>query len=298
MEFKNLKNYINEKNMSSTFRVLMNKYKKKLKFSRDLNKEIILREIYSKIEKIENEERENDYIISEVRRNAKINQEILYSFGTKALNHLNEVIKVNVTSKMDKNRFLGMSEDKNKYNRKIKVKNIKNQSFNKSKNNSKDKKFILLPIIINRNSKSKKIDENSLVKNEIRQNTSVNINNISKNDIPKNKRKNYVENYNYFGFKKEKSTEINSNSVNDFTPIKNIKENSNDSTILGNASLLTERTTKRIPKIDLEYINYLRTMGNQFAETEKRQEKYFYSNKYGIDAFKLKYNFLKKKFFN
>ena len=39
-------------------------------------------------------------------------------------------------------------------------------------------------------------------------------------------------------------------------------------------------------------------MGNEFIETEKKQEKYFYKNKYGVDAFKLKYNLLKKKFLN
>ena len=113
-ELKNLKKYINFTNSTSTFRNLMHKYKNKLKISRDLNKDIIMNQIYSNIKKIENDERENDYIISEVRRNAQIDKEILYSFGTKALNHLNEVIKVNVTTKVDKNKFLGIAGKKNK----------------------------------------------------------------------------------------------------------------------------------------------------------------------------------------
>ena len=47
-----------------------------------------------------------------------------------------------------------------------------------------------------------------------------------------------------------------------------------------NEPLITERNSKKNPRIDDEYINYLRTMGNQFSETEKKQEKYFHKNKY------------------
>ena len=71
-DVKNLKKYINFHNRSSTFKALMNNYKNKLKLSRDLNKEVILRQIYSKIAQIENNERENDFIISEVKRMLKL----------------------------------------------------------------------------------------------------------------------------------------------------------------------------------------------------------------------------------
>ena len=114
VELKNLKKYINFPNTSSAFKDIMNNYKKKLKYSRDFNKDIILRQIYSKIHQLEKGERENDFIISEVRRNAQINQEILYSFGTKALNHLGEVRKINVSTKIDKSKFLGIDEYKKK----------------------------------------------------------------------------------------------------------------------------------------------------------------------------------------
>ena len=50
--------------------------------------------------------------------------------------------------------------------------------------------------------------------------------------------------------------------------------------------------------IDNDYINYIQDIKNKFLETEKRQERYFGSNKYGYDAFKLKYNYLQKKYFN
>ena len=294
-DVKNLKKYINFHNRSSTFKALMNNYKNKLKLSRDLNKEVILRQIYSKIAQIENNERENDFIINEVKRNAQINQEILYSFGTKSLNHLNEVFKINVNTKMDKNKFFGINNDDDNDK---KFKKLKFQSEQKklTKNNSryKDNKFIILPNIIKKES-SKIFNENDIKQNskEINETNNMNIN------IPKNKRKIDFEKFNYLSFMKEKTSGYKTDAINNLSPIiKKSKENSNDSIITVNYPIYTERSQKKLPKIDNGYINYIRTMGNQFSESEKKQEKYFLNNKYGVEAFKLKYNFLKKKYFN
>lgn len=301
-ELKNLKKYINFTNSTSTFRNLMHKYKNKLKISRDLNKDIIMNQIYSNIKKIENDERENDYIISEVRRNAQIDKEILYSFGTKALNHLNEVIKVNVTTKVDKNKFLGIAGKKNK--KKLKNNREKQLFYNKSKFDykNKDNRFIILPKIIikNKHPKQKYQNEYSIIKNKTEHNLHY-YNNDENNksiSLPKNKRKSFNNNYNFSSFRKGQSTEFNTNSIKELTPIKKRKEKSNDSIILINPPLLTDRNRKESAKIDIDYINYIRTIGNQFSETEKKQERYFYNNKYGVDAFKIRYNYLTKKFFN
>ena len=300
-ELKNLKKYVKIANMTSTFKTLMNQYKTKLKLSRELNKEFILREIYSKIQKIENEERENDFIFSEVKRNAQIDKEILYSFGTKALNHLNEVIKVNVTTKMDKNRFLGIDDYNNEVNKKLKFRSVKNRLFQNSKINhtNKDNKFIKLPRISTKNYESEDLNENSLINNRMKTSATENkiFNNIKKINLPKNFRKSSGKIFNYSSFRKEKNSEMNSSTIKDLTPIKKRKENSNDSIVVVNQPLSTERASNKLHKLDYEYIDYLRNMGNQFSETEKKQENYFYKNKYGVDAFKLKYNYLTKKFF-
>ena len=294
-DVKNLKKYINFHNRSSTFKALMNNYKNKLKLSRDLNKEVILRQIYSKIAQIENNERENDFIINEVKRNAQINQEILYSFGTKSLNHLNEVFKINVNTKMDKNKFFGINNDDDN-NKKFKKLKFQSEQKKLTKNNSryKDNKFIILPNIIKKES-SKIFNENDIKQNskEINEANNMNIN------IPKNKRKIDFEKFNYLSFIKEKTSGYKTDSIKNLSPIiKKSKENSNDSIITVNYPIYTERSQKKLPKIDNGYINYIRTMGNQFSESEKKQEKYFLNNKYGVEAFKLKYNFLKKKYFN
>ena len=300
-ELKNLKKYVKIANMTSTFKTLMNQYKTKLKLSRELNKEFILREIYSKIQKIENEERENDFIFSEVKRNAQIDKEILYSFGTKALNHLNEVIKVNVTTKMDKNRFLGIDDYKNEVNKKLKFRSVKNRLFQNSKINhtNKDNKFIKLPRISTKNYESEDLNENSLINNRMKTSATENkiFNNIKKINLPKNFRKSSGKTFNYSSFRKEKNSEMNSSTIKDLTPIKKRKENSNDSIVVVNQPFSTERASNKLHKLDYDYIDYLRNMGNQFSETEKKQENYFYKNKYGVDAFKLKYNYLTKKFF-
>ena len=296
-DIKNHKKYINFHNRSATFKALMNNYKNKLKLSRDLNKEVILRQIYSKIAQIENNERENDFIISEVKRNAQINQEILYSFGTKALNHLNEVFKVNVTTKMDKSKFFGINEDDNyKKFQKLKYKS-EAKRFIKNSPKYKNKKFIILPNIINQyNTKifyKKDKEQNSQEKSKANNMKNMHI------DIPKKRKKNDFEKSNYLSFRKEKISGYSIDSINNLSPIsKKRKENSNDTMISVNIPLLTERIPKKFPKIEHEYIEYIRTMGDQFSETEKRKEKYFSNNKYGVDAFKIKYNFLKKKYFN
>ena len=300
-ELKNLKKYVKIANMTSTFKTLMNQYKTKLKLSRELNKEFILKEIYSKIQKIENEERENDFIFSEVKRNAQIDKEILYSFGTKALNHLNEVIKVNVTTKMDKNRFLGIDDYKNEVNKKLKFRSVKNRLFQNSKINhtNKDNKFIKLPRISTKNYESEDLNENSLINNRMKTSATENkiFNNIKKINLPKNFRKSSGKTFNYSSFRKEKNSEMNSSTIKDLTPIKKRKENSNDSIVVVNQPLSTDRASNKLHKLDYDYIDYLRNMGNHFQETEKKQENYFYKNKYGVDAFKLKYNYLTKKFF-
>lgn len=94
VEKKNLKAHLNFLNSTTTFRKLINKYYMKKKEPSKHNKKLLLKKIEAKIQELENEEKENDFIINEVRRNAQINKEILYSFGTKALNHIDELKKL------------------------------------------------------------------------------------------------------------------------------------------------------------------------------------------------------------
>ena len=67
------------------------------------------------MQEIERDEQDKDYIISEVRRNVQINKEILYSFGNKALNHIDEFKKINVSTKLDKSFFYEPDKESDLY---------------------------------------------------------------------------------------------------------------------------------------------------------------------------------------
>lgn len=277
-ELKNLKTYLNLPNTTQTFKNILFKYHKRKKGSEKPNKRSLLKKIEAKIQELENDEKESDYILGEVRRNAQINKEILYSFGTKALNHLDKIKNLRITSKIDRSKFF----------------EIDNESVNVRLNES----------------------------NNIRDNKSVNINRNRNRLIllPKiNKTRNYRNYDNSFTINKISEYSMdnksiyqkkNSNSLNLMTPIKK-QSNKNMSLFYVKSSPVTDRDTNETKSkesidknknrrivFDNDYINYIQKMKNKFIETEKRQERYFLNNKYGYDDFKLKYNFLKNKYFN
>ena len=142
-EIKNLKEYINFPNTTSTFKKLIGKYHMKKKDSEKHNRKLLLKKIEAKIQELENDEKENDYIVNEVRRNAQLNKEILYSFGTKALNHIDEIRKLNVTSKIDKSKFFEPEKENNIYQ----VTDFNNKRFKSLNTKYNRNKIINLPKI-------------------------------------------------------------------------------------------------------------------------------------------------------
>ena len=115
LEIKNLREYINYPNTTPTFKKLLNKYHMKKKHLEKHNKQLFLKKIEEKLQELENDEKEQDYIVNEVRRNAQLNKEILYSFGTKALNHIDEIKKLNITTKLNRSKFFEPDKDNNIY---------------------------------------------------------------------------------------------------------------------------------------------------------------------------------------
>jgi len=282
MEIKSLKTYLNFPSTTQTFKNLIYKYHKKKKGTQKLNKKLLLKNIEKKLQELGSDEKENDFIMSEVRRNARINKEILYSFGTKALNHLDQVRKLNVTTKIDRSKFFEPdNESTNSNNINInEYKKMKSSSLN-TKYNHKRRKIINLPKI-NKNKNFKTLD-NSIILNKIsdfsmeNKYEAKNKNNDILNLISPIKKEN-TENLSLFYIKSPLTTERETNELND-------KENIN-----------TFR--KRRVVIDNDYFDYIQKMKTKFLKTEKRQERYFNYNKYGYDDFKLKYNYLKKKYFS
>ena len=286
--------YMNFTNTTATFKKLISKYHKKIKEEQDKNdKNFIQNKIQAKLQEIEREEQDKDYIISEVRRNAQINKEILYSFGNKALNHIDEIKKINVGTKLDKSFFYEPDKEADLYdisqympkNNTIKAKNSHDRIINLPKItrnrrlNFSENKSIHDSISINKRTEysfSKK--NNDSIDSKLKTNN-------KNNDIYQN-----IRNLSPIG-KKEISNNLNISNYK--TPLMTERE-SND--IQSTNRINTFR--KKQPLINLDYINYIQSIKNKFIDTEKKQKKYFDNNKYGYDAYKLKYNYLKKKYFN
>ena len=292
VELKNLKAYIQFPNTTSTFRKIINKYHMKKKNTEKHNKKILLKKIEAKIQELEKDEKESDFIISEVRRNAQINKEMLYSFGTKALNHLDEMKTLNVASKIDRSKFFEIDNEDNLYQ------SIENNKRNKSsKRKYKNDKIIKFPKI---NVKKTKI--NTIENKNIFDNISINTKfeeflDNKKNSRIKNKRINFSLDL------KDKNKDI----INCFTS-RNKKEIPQNISLFSEKSYFTTEKDENDSKIntfrkrniiiDNDYINYIQDIKNQFIITEKKQERYFDRYKYGYDNFKLKYKFLQNKYFN
>ena len=294
VRFKTLNSYINFTNTTSTFKNLINKYRKKIKEEHAKNdKNFIQKKIHAKLQEIERDEQDKDYIISEVRRNAQINREILYTFGNKALNHIDEIKKINISSKLDKSYFYEPDKDSDLNN----ISQYMSKNYTIKTRNARDR-IISLPKI----TKNRRLNYSE--------------NKTFHDSIPINKRTEY-------SFSKKNNDSIDSkfktnNKKNDiYQNIRNLspigkKEISNNLNIsYFKTPLITDRgsddkkSTNRVntfrkkqPLINNDYINYIQSIKNKFLDTEKKQKRYFQNNKYGYDEYKLKYNYLKKKYFN
>ena len=276
-EIKNLKTFLNFPNTTQTFKNILYKYHKRKKGNTKSDRRLLLKKVEAKIQELENDEKENDFIISEVRRNALINKEILYSYGTKALNHLDKIQNLRITTKIDRSKFFEIDNE----NVNTGLNDSKTIRDNKSVGVKRNRKrLILLPKIAKtRNIRNydhsfsiNQISDYSIDNKSITQRKNVDILNLMtpiRKLPPQNMSLFYV-----------KSTPVTDRDTNEAKS----KE-----------SLNTSR--KRRIVIDNDYLNYIQKMKNKFIETEKRQERYFFNNKYGYDDFKLKYNYLKNKYF-
>jgi hypothetical protein len=294
VRLETLDSYMKFTNTTSTFKKLINKYRKKIQEEQAKNdKNYIQNKIQAKLQEIERQEQDEDYIRSEVRRNAQINKEILYSFGNKALNHIDDFKKINIGRKLDKSFFYEPDKEGDLYNI-----NQYMSKYNTIKTkNTRDRTIKLPKITRNRllnYSENKSIHDN------------ISINKISEYSFSKKNNDSIDSKSNI----NNKNNEINQ-SIRNLIP-KSKKEISNNLNISSyKTPLITDRETndlkstnrintfrKKQPLINQDYIDYIQSIKNKFIDTEKKQERYFENNKYGYDEYKLKYNYLKKKYFN
>lgn len=286
-------------NSTKTFKNLLFKYQK-MKKGKSLNNKFILKSIRKKIQKLDHQENEDDYIYKEIKKDMEIKKKILYAFGTKALYHLNEIKNINIPIKIEKSKFFNHMKDLQQNNNS--VSDHQSLDIKKSLNNCKNKntynshKIIYFPKII-KTRNVKKSQSKSLYKTlSLMKNTSSSFGN--KNDIPESEKNKNILNtktiFNYCnttnGFNSPSSPNILKTNFNKTLTEKNY--NNKNSTI--NNSTFRRRKFE----INKNCFNDLQDIKEKLLLERKKQKKYFENNNYGCDIYKLKYNYLKTKYFD
>ena len=293
-------------NSTKTFKNLISKYYRRKKETK-VGKALILHKLEKNLQKLESEENDKEFIIKEVRKEIDLKKKILFTFGAKAIKHYKDFKNIRVKTKLDKNKFFNplsnynLSEPKTE-KRKYYSKKYLRQKIIDFPRISEDKKIRTTINKYRSYSILKKL-RNSL--------------DFKKNDISEEQSKTY---YSIVGKKN-----ILTNSIRK----KNKKDNSHHNfyRTLNNISLVNKKNSSKIMISDIprtplktergftqysnisfkkknnfrfnqDYLNYLQTLRNEFTSEGKRNKKYYNDNKYGCDIFKLKYNFLRKNYFN
>ena len=137
--------------------------------------------------------------------------------------------------------------------------------------------------------------------------------NKSNNNIKNNNNDNQLtyNNQKYITPNKKVNNFINTNNSSNISLISSSKGSSIDILpLLSHTPLKTERNNscylnmklknclkKRKTLLNPEYLNYINDIREKSALEEERKKRFFDNYKYGCDQFKIKYNFLKEKYF-
>jgi len=291
-------------NSTKTFKNLLYKYQK-MKKGKSLNNKFFLKTIHKKIQKLDYQEHENDFIYKEIKKDMEIKKKILNAFGTKALYHLDEIKNINVPVKMEKSKFFNQMSDLQEKENNNSVSDQQNLDVKKSLNNGKNKhiynshKIIYFPKIIKTRNVKKSQSKNLFKTLSLMKNTSSSFEN--KNEIPENekneKNKNNQNTKSIFGY---------CNTTNEFNSPSSpniLKTNFNKTLTESNQnnkdiSVINNTFRRRKFKINKNCFNDLKDIKEKLLWERKKQKRYFENNKYGCDIYKLKYNYLKTKYFD
>ena len=298
-------------NSTKTFRNLISKYHKKQREQKEnINfKQGLYKKIENSLQRLESEEHDDEYIIKEVRKDVELKRKILFSFGTKAIKHYDEVKNIRVKTKINKSKFFdplsdssmnysktllhGETNERRYVDKIIHFPKIADMDKNTSKNQSIYNSITLL----------KQLENSSVFDEQNKTNDSIMTGKYipsAKIEQDKEKDKDNINNYYCNTFNnistitnKDSSTKFLSNILS--SPFRNGREHSFNKNRTFSKGY-KENKFKHF--IDPNYINYIETMKTRFASQKKRKQRYFDNNHYGCDEFKLKYEYLNKKFFN
>ena len=294
-------------NASSTFQKIISKYRSKKVQVKNKPKNILAFIERAKF-KAENLETESEYMMKELRRDIKLDQELVALFGPRAKKHYNEVNTTKFNSKINKYDFFTPKEMK-KVKEEKKIMNVsqpgktlpdlshiifKTKKITFSPNNYSNKRSRFF------NTFQK--DLNGYNSNTISSNTTKfksfynTSSNLKRNINKKYNNKSFNKNDNNISNSMEKNkTFPNQRMQNDF--YRDIIDNSNS--ISNNLNLTNYNYNKAgIYMKNLDYLNELTKIKKQFTNKENEFKTYFKNNDYGCSYSKLEYRYLLKKFFN
>lgn len=298
-------------NSTKTFRNLISRYHRKQREQKEnINlKQRLYKNIENNLQRLESEEHDDEYIIKEVRKDVELKRKILFSFGTKALKHYDEVKNIRVKTKINKSKFFdplsdfSMSHSKTLLDGDTSERRYVDRIIHFPKIADMDQKLSKNQSIYNSITLLKQLENSSVFDEQNKTNDSFMTGKYipsAKKEQDKDKDKDNMNNYYCNTFNnissitnKDSSTKFLSNILS--PPFKNGREHSFNKNRTFSKGY---KENKYKYYLDPNYINYIDTMKTRFASQRKRKQKYFNNNHYGCDEFKLKYDYLNKKFFN
>ena len=295
---KNVINSFNMSNATKTFKKLIEKNKKNIHLKNNKKFHNKTDEFFNSLNNVffkeEIKESDFDYIFREIKKQIKINQNLVDLYGKNASNKVIPYYRDPV--RFDKKLLfnpLKTSEQKptryNSFNRNEKILNLpsilkKNSTISNRENSEK-------LLLIKKLESNKDFRESIKEKKNINKTNNINlktdnsyfINNNYINTFT-NERYAPIKTYNYFSKTNSKILKINNNNNNSTFTL----ENKSNCTI-GNKSCSFDRN---------EYLLTLDSLKKQIRHKQRKQKRYFNSNDYGCELFKSKYNYITKNFFN
>ena len=299
-------------NASNTFQKLMGKYKKtKYNFKKEPKNVVsIIEKARIKAEKLETE---NEFMMKELKKNIRLEQELIALFGSRAKNHYNDININKYNSKINKYDFFTPNEIKKfKDIKRNSLKSIKSKKEIKSKLSNiifKGRKTHFSPTIMSQNrprffkyfSRELKSNNNTSQSTKFKSFDKASFNNI--------RYRNYKPYQTYDGtniyFKTIENNKINRNKImkNKIFLMTNINKFKEKEEILNvnlnyNLTLNKDMNNNELNFKNSAYLNELVKINKQFLKKEKKIINHFKNNDYGCGFSKLQYIYLTKKYYN
>ena len=285
------------KKATPTFLDLMIKYRKRNKMVRNPNKNYIIRKIDAKRQELEKEEKDTLFIYKEAKNMAKLEKELINTYGVKAKAQVYDTSKMETPFKLNKRYFFEPTELDTLENNKLPPvkKGILQLPLITENGSFLNKKQLLTLCNMTSLKKSSDININS-------QNTLMN----TERSVESNKNSNADSNQKIKNLDSLSATDTNlcpttfRNSKSDRNVLisdflkKKEKEKKIHFRNQGNTLYYSNRN---IFSYNGSYVNELSDLKDKLIKENNRIRNYFHKNDYGCTLFKEKYDFFNQKFF-